>query len=100
MRRRKRWQKQPPLAHHPQMQPPCVLNTLGRCRPASRGQCALIEAADGRTAPRKAGILLDSDVMGNPREQTDGGLCQMEAPEGRDILRGVSLWALVSLYAQ
>lgn len=100
MRRRKRWQKQPRLAHRPQKQPPCILNASGWCRPASQGQCALIKAADGQTAPRKAGTLLDSDVIVNVREQTDGGLRQMEAPEGGDIPRGVSLWASVSLYAQ
>lgn len=46
----------------------------------------LIEAARWETAPRKAGTLPDSDVIVYIREQR-GSLCQMEAPEGGDVLR-------------
>lgn len=42
----------------------------------------------------------DLEVTVTAREQTHGGLCQMETPEGRDISREVSLWASVSLDAQ
>lgn len=50
--------------------------------PSQQRSVCLIEAARQETAPRK----VDSDVTVYIREQR-GSLCQLEAPEGGDVLR-------------
>lgn len=66
---------------------PCVLNSSGWCRPGpSQPRSVCPDQSSGW-----AGTLPASDFIVHAREQTAGGLCQREAPEGGDVLReGVS----------
>lgn len=79
------------------------MNFSAWCHPAHQGQHGLISAARWAGSPQKGGYsakLPDSDFIGNARGQRDGGLCQTEAPGSRDVPRGMSLWASISLPAQ
>lgn len=94
-------QEQPPRAPMlPQIWPPRILNALGWCCPARQGEYALVQATRQADSPQKGGhsaeLWSHSQRHGANRWRPvpEGG------PRGRDVLRGVGLWASVSLHAQ
>lgn len=86
----------------PPAPPLCVLNSSGWCCSDSQGQCALTNAARWADSPQKGGYSAEKPDLEFTVtvKGTERGLCQMGVPEGRDVLREVSLWASVSLYSQ